>query len=621
MTPPARFGFVSPLPPRHGSTLRIASVATRVVEFVLRAGSVFSLLAASAGLTSILSGCATASSPLSRESERQLKQSIAEAAARELADAAEQPKSVVTTREEGVTSLDIRPDILQELQGMAGPRSYELDDPRLGLDLTGRNVRTVSVSLERVLRSVVTNNLAVQFARIGPALAESQLVAAEAAFDWTFFSNLNYTNTDSPQASATSLVTNQSQTVQTQAGLRRQLIGGGRFTLQTDLQYIDTATAGITPNPANNAGITAQWDQPLLRNFGSDVTQAEIRLARNDQRERVQLLKRDLIRTSTDAERAYWQLVRSVADLKVLQRLVKRGEEVRDQVKARAMVDANAAQIADATARVERRKADVLRAQTQVRLLSDQLKTFMNDPDIPPGSELVLLPVEDAVDEPIKFSLLESLRTAMQNRPEVQQAILSIDDSSIRQTVADNQRLPDLSMRLQTRFAGLDNEPLRAYEDAVGGNFIDYLAGLNFEMPIGNRRAEAQFRQRRLERMQSVLSYRNTVQQVVGEVKTALNRLTLNYSLIEQVKTSRTAATENLRVLLVEKEQGGGFTVERLDIELNRQESLAASEREENEALAEYNIAIAELFQAMGTTLERNNVEFVVPGGDEPREP
>jgi len=87
------------------------------------------------------------------------------------------------------------------------------------------------------------------------------------------------------------------------------------------------------------------------------------------------------------------------------------------------------------------------------------------------------------------------------------------------------------------------------------------------------------------------------------------------------VKTSRTAATENLRVLLVEKEQGGGFTVERLDIELNRQESLAASEREENEALAEYNIAIAELFQAMGTTLERNNVEFVVPGGDEPREP
>lgn len=574
-----------------------------------------------AGLAASLTGCASSSSPISRESERQLKASIAEAAARELADAQGQPKSVVTTREDGVTPLDIRPDILQELQGMAGPKSYELDDARLGLDLTGREVRTVSVSLERVLRSVVTNNLAVQFARVGPAIAESQVQAAEAAFDWTFFSNLNYLNNDTPQVSAVSISANQSQSVQTQAGVRRQLIGGGRFTLQTDYQYLDNAATATTPNPANFATFTAQWDQPLLRNFGSDVSQSEIRLARNEQRERVQLLKRDLIRSSTDAERTYWQLVRGVADLKVLQRLVQRGEEVRDQVRARAMVDANAAQIADATARVERRKADVLRAQTQVRLLSDQLKTLMNDPDVPPGSEVVLLPVDSAVDEPVKFSLLESLRTAMQNRPEVQQAILSIDDASIRQTVADNQRLPDLSMRLQTRFAGLDNEGQRALEDAAMGNFVDYLAGLNFEMPLGNRRAEAQLRQRRLERLQSVLSYRNTVQQVVGEVKSALNRLTLNYSLIEQVKTSRTAASENLRVLLVEKEQGGGFTVERLDIELNRQESLAAAEREENEAMTEYNIAIAELFQAMGTTLERNNVEFVVPGGDEPRDP
>lgn len=587
-----------------------------VARLVLRGGGLFAVVGGVAGVVG-LGGCAASLSPISRESERQLKASIAEAAARELADAAGQPKSVVTSREDGVNSLDIRPDILQELQGMAGPRSYELEEATLGLDLTGRPVRTVSVSLERVLRGVVENNLAVQFARIGPALAESQVVAAEAAFDWTFFSNLNYSNNDTPQVSAVSIAGNQSQNVQTQAGVRRQLVGGGRFTLQTDYQYIDTATA-VTPNPANFATVTAQWDQPLLRNFGSEVSQAEIRIARNDQRERVQLLKRDLIRTSTDAERTYWQLVRSVADLKVLQRLRQRGEEVREQVRNRAQVDANAAQIADATARVEQRKADVLRAQTQVRLLSDQLKVLMNDPDIPPGSELVLLPVDDAVDEPIKFSLLESLRTAMQNRPEVQQAILSIDDASIRQTVADNQRLPDLSMRLQTRFAGLDNEGLRAFDDAAGGNFVDYLAGLNFEMPLGNRRAEAQLRQRRLERMQSVLSYRNTVQQVVGEVKSALNRLTLNYSLIEQVKTSRTAASENLRVLLVEKQQGGGFTVERLDIELNRQEALASAERQENEALAEYNIAMAELFQAMGTTLERNNVEFVVPGGDEP---
>jgi len=147
----------------------------------------------------------------------------------------------------------------------------------------------------------------------------------------------------------------------------------------------------------------------------------------------------------------------------------------------------------------------------------------------------------------------------------------------------------------------------------LDGSFVDYVAGLNFEVPIGNRRPEAEFRRRRLERMQSVLSYRNSVQQVVNEVKAALNRVVLNYSLIAQTRTGRYAATDALRVLQVEKEQGGGYTVERLDIELNRQEQLASAERDEIEALTDYSTAIADLFLAMGTTLERNNVEFVVP--------
>jgi outer membrane protein TolC len=174
-----------------------------------------------------------------------------------------------------------------------------------------------------------------------------------------------------------------------------------------------------------------------------------------------------------------------------------------------------------------------------------------------------------------------------------------------------------LSLRLQTRFAALDDSMGEAYVSLLDGSYVDYVAGLSFEMPIGNRRPEAEFRRRRLERMQSVLSYRNTVQQVVNEVKAALNRVVLNYSLIGQTNLSRLAASEALRVLQVDKEQGGGYTIERLNIELNNQEQVAAAEREEIEALTEYNSALADLFLSMGTALERNNIEFVVPTTDD----
>ncbi len=574
-----------------------------------------------AGMVALLAGGCQTASPIADQSEKQLKRSLIEAAERELEDTKGQPLPVVTDRDEGIQRLELRDDIRNELELMAGPKAYGDQVPALGVDLTGRAVRTVSINLERVIRGVIEQNVQIQFARLQPAISEAQLQAAEAAFDWTLVANTNYSAQDSPRISTqgSTIFTEEAQTVSGSFALRRQLIGGGRFAIQNDASYNDNSVPGINqrPNPANQTSLTLQWDQPLLRNFGSDVAKAEVRLARNQQRMSIQQLRRDLLRTSAEAERTYWQLVRSYRDLMVVQNLLRRGEEVQAQVKARVDIDANSAQVADATARVERRRSDLLRAQTQMRIVSDQLKVLINDPNLPVGSEVVLIPSDDAQDAPIKFNLAESVRTAIQNRPEIQQAILSIDDASIRQVVADNARLPDLSLRLQTRFAALDDSMGEAYVSLLDGSYVDYVAGLSFEMPIGNRRPEAEFRRRRLERMQSVLSYRNTVQQVVNEVKAALNRVVLNYSLIGQTNLSRLAASEALRVLQVDKEQGGGYTIERLNIELNNQEQVAAAEREEIEALTEYNSALADLFLSMGTALERNNIEFVVPTTDD----
>lgn len=580
-----------------------------------------SLAALALGLAA---GCAP--SPFSQPtSERELRRSVMEAVERELTDARLKPASVVTAREDAPARLGIRPEFMPELEGMAGPGSYTLKDLPLGEDLMGQPARAVGVSLQRAVATAVDRNIAVQFARLAPAVSEAQVVAAEAAFDWTLFASAQWSQVDSPSVSSaftgsTSPVnTSQVETLSGNLGWRRTLVGGGRFTFQHDLSYADNSTTGqvTNPNPANQAAFTLQWDQPLLRNAGSEVTQAEVRLTRNAERNAVQSMRRDIMRVVTDTETAYWDLLRGAYDLVILQRLLERGEQVKTQLENRANIDANQAQIARARAQVERRRADLRRAQTQLRLLSDRLKALMNDPQLPVGSEVVILPVDAAPDQPVRFSLVESMRQAVAYRPEVQQAVLAIDDASIRQVVANSGRLPDLSLRLQTRFAGLDNTLGEAYGEVGQRNFIDYLVGFNFEQPIGNRRAEAVFRQRRLERAQTVLAYRNVVQQTVGEVKAAINRVKLNYELIGQARSSRLAAAEELRVLLVEKERTQGYTVERLDLELRDHEQLAAQEQAEVQAMVEYNQSIALLFQSMGTSLERNNIRVVVPAPGE----
>jgi outer membrane protein len=579
-------------------------------------------LVLAAGLLAGLGGCR---SPLNQETESALRHSVLSSVRREVAEAERSPTPGQTRRESGAARLDIRPEVMPELETMAGIGSYDPNLFPMNEDLLGGPQRVARITLERAIKTAAENNLNVQFARLTPAINEAQVVSAEAAFDWVFFGNTQWQSIDEtrPQQtigfSTVGTTANQTDSVSQTAGLRKPLTTGGQFTIQD--QYTDTrnTTPGLTvsPNPSHENDLTLQFDQPLLRRFGSDVTLAQVRLNRNQERDAIAALKRTMIQNITDTERAYWALVQAHHNLQILQRLVDRGVTVRDQLASRRILDVTPAEYSDAVARVEQRISNVLRAQNDFRKASDQLKVLMNDPELTAGSEVLLLPVENTPDVPIRFSLLDSFTTGVAHRPEVQQAVLSIDNTSIRQQVADNARLPMLDLRLQTKFQNVASDIGTSLRDTADGRFVDYLAGLNFEVPIGNWAATAEYNRRRRERMQAVIAYRNTVQQIVLEIKNALRDVVTNYRLIEQTRTARLASSENLRTLLVQLQTTTPLTPSTLDLELRFQESLAASEQEEVTAQVNYSVAIAQLYAAMGTALERNRIAFSVPDSPE----
>lgn len=575
-----------------------------------------------AGLS--VAGCGT--SKLGERSAAELRRALSESTRRELRDAQSSPLPRLTEREDATSRLDLTPEARQALDALAGPRAYDRARLPLPADLMGQAPRTVDVTLERAVKTAASNNLAIQFARLGTAIGEAQVVQAEAAFDWTFFTGASATRTDSPQIRRGFFGDDfdRRELVNWQAGLRRTLVGGGRFSIQQDLANTDVITPGFNafPNPANQVGVTLQYDQPLLRGFGSDVALSEVRLARNAERQAVQSLRRDLIRVITETERTYWELARAQRELVVLQRLLERGVQKRDQLQAREAAQLEAASaVKDAIFRVTDRQSQLRRAQTVLKIAGDRLKQLVNDPEIPIGSEVVPLTTDDPLDQPLRFNLAEAMLSAIENRPEIQQAVLAIDDASIRHTVARSSRLPQLDLRLQARFAELTDDVGSAYRDVFAGQFVDTVVAMAFEQPLGNRRGEAELRRRQFERSQAGIAYMNQVQLVVGEVKEALNRVVTNYQLIELTRANRLAAAEVLRSTTVESELMHDFSAVRLDLELNRQERLAQAEREEIAAITEYNTAVAELYQAMGLTLERNRIRLDVPRADDPRDP
>jgi len=598
------------------------------------------VLALLAGVAVISTGCS--SGPLETRTTRELRLAVREAVDRELTDARAHSQTRVTTRGDSAADLGLSQRVLDQLNRDYNPDTYldamtagEADEPGsiahlLSDDLFGSSATVVGVALERAVRAGVQHNLDVEIARFGPALREADVVTAQAAFDWAFVSSLNWEDTDAltgsspiPGFGGGGVVQRSDQAVTGSVGLERTFLTGGTFSVNQQYIYRDTRPtffgSEATPNPSTAAALVVDLNQPLLRGFGSEIGRAEIRIRENAERRSIADLENTLISTATTIEDAYWDLVESHRNLVILSKLLQRGEKVRDDIRVRQVLDADPAQIADAVANVERRRADVIRAQRAVRAASDRLKVLMNDPRLPVGGEIVLMPTDSALDQPIEFSLIDAMTTAIERRPDIRQAVLSIDDASIRQVIAKNAKLPQLDLNAQVALVGLDDRLDDATNDQFRREFFNnFMLGLLLRQPIGNRAGESAFRKSRLERMQSVVAYRATVQGAIADVRSALDDVVTNYRLIDQARTSRLAAAEALRTLLVKKELGqGGYTVERLNLELNQQAQLAGAERSEVSALLDYNRAVARLHQAMGTALDRNRINFVVPDANQ----
>ena len=232
----------------------------------------------------------------------------------------------------------------------------------------------------------------------------------------------------------------------------------------------------------------------------------------------------------------------------------------------------------------------------------------MNNPEIPISSERVLEPEDEMVHAPIELELRESLLKAIANRPDVRKSLYEIDIAEINEVVADNGRLPELDVQASVSTQGLSETYGEGYSGAFTGDYISYLVGLVFQYPLGNRGPEAAFRASRLERSASMVAYRRTLLQVILDVKTAMRQVLNNARLINATRISRVASAESLRALDVERQTLASLTPTFLNLLFTSQAQLANARSAEFLAIVDFNISVSQMYEAMGTTLNINQI-------------
>ncbi|XAM01165.1 TolC family protein [Phycisphaeraceae bacterium D3-23] len=508
---------------------------------------------------------------------------------------------------------------------VSGAAAYLDIAPDFGPDLAGRDEpELVSVDLESALQRAMANNLDARIARLNPVIAEHQVTQAESDFDTVVFSNLAWQKNDTPQPAGVvpGLSGNsQSETLQFQTGIRQTFEAGTQLTVQAQTQRSQQTPSVFGTPRFYDADVLVQLTQPLMRGFGTDVNRAGIVIAELAESQQVEQFRTTLLDLAVAVEQTYWQLAQARQALLIQQGLLERTVAMRDKLEPRVGFDLLQADLNEVNARVGQRRADVLRAQRNVRDLSDQLKRLINDVDLPVVGEQMLVPSDLPVDTPITISRLDEVTTALQHRPEMAVALLQIEDVDVRRLVADNNRLPILNLTASANFNGLDiDDGLAALEDTGDLDFIDYALGLEFERPWGNRDAEALYAQRSLERVQALDNYRRQAQIVTIEVKQAIRQVQEQYQLIGTTRETRRASALSLEVADVQLDQGGRqeetYTI-RVDRVLARQDALAQAELAELQALTDYMNALSELRRATGTSLDHAGIDFEAERGRE----
>jgi outer membrane protein TolC len=363
-------------------------------------------------------------------------------------------------------------------------------------------------------------------------------------------------------------------------------------------------------NPFFQNNLALQLTQPLLRDFGADANEAKIFISRNDARVSLLEFRKTLEDNVAKVEEAYWQLVEAQRNVEVEENLLKENEASYQlqfsRLKQHLITSLEVSQV---QTRLDARRATLLRAKADARNISDLLKQLMNDPNLPVSSPVLLVPADDPVESPMRFSMRDQINSAVENRFELGEELLKIDTATITYNLARNNTLPKLDFSGSATPNAVSTDYSRTSSAQAKFSHFEYSLGLDLEIPLGNREALAILRRTALQREQAIEQYKSLIDQVSLDVRQNAREVETDYLLIMANQQSRMAAQRALADVVERQEKGTeALTPEFVELRLDLVDRLGQQQESENQAVANYNIALERLERAKGTLLKYNHI-------------
>lgn len=486
--------------------------------------------------------------------------------------------------------------------------------------------KDISLTLEESILRALKNNLNVAAEVINPSLASATVAQAKQMFTPTLQFDVGrdrYEQLSTWSLQQAGAYINKAASAST--SIQQKIPFGGSF--QASLNYDKSENNQLFQNynPSYTSRLNFVLTQPLLKNFGWTVSRREIVVAQNNFEVTRSQFKNTLIDTVFNVESAYWNLVYSIENLKTLRLSLESGRDLLAKTKREVQVGTKAPiEVLNAEATVARREADILQAEAAVKRNQDQLRTLLNLEVDKAALGAALVPADKPEFKPFAITLDEALSQALARRPDLEVAKSTIEAKRINFRVAKNQRLPQLDLQLVKASPGISGrqyiydpanpfgDPIgviegsasKAFKDSFKFLYNNWTAGLTLTIPFGDVLGKAQYAYAKLDLQQAQAQLKTQEQRIFLEVSDAVRTLETAAKSVEAYRVARELAERQLEAEMKKLNVGMSTNY----FVLTYQDALASARSMELKALVDYNVAVAAIAKATGSTLETRGI-------------
>jgi outer membrane protein TolC len=329
----------------------------------------------------------------------------------------------------------------------------------------------------------------------------------------------------------------------------------------------------------------------------------------------------------------YWDLLYYREDVRVGEEALKTAQTLLKDNTRQVEIGALAAiEITRAKSEVAARRQDLIVAQTSYHQQEETLKTALAKHVDTDFAGIGIEPT-DKLPEPMPNdipSLEEALSVAVKNRPEIEQAYLSMRNQDITVQAVRNRLLPTLNVFASYAPTGLSGHflcggnPLyqptcpegypgyvpggasQALTQVIHNRYPDYSFGVNLTVPIRNRAAQADEATALIQQRQIRVQLQQKINQIQQDVRNAVIAVTQAQVQIDSAKEATGLAKETL-----EGEQKKFLLGESVPfLVIQAQRDVTSAEGNEARARSNYAKALTQFEQATATVLDKYHVEM-----------